>query len=303
MDAQISQRKVPPGAGFHHSYLLLLPEKLITNAPLLVVTPTPPTSENPEEFERAAERIASNASRFLGKLQIPLLIPVLPRPPLKVSENQFINLYLPALSRAALTNSDPHLGRIDLQVIAMIDHARQVLLKERGVPVEEKAIFCGFSAAGHFATRMAILHPQRVLAVWAGGTGVHPIVPLAEYKGKALTYPVGVADLKDLIGRRFDQREFQKVKVRIVQGGEDSNVSLPAEDKPSESYSFAQAELYRELFGTTASQRIEKLQETCQQAGYGNITLKIIQGAGHQITPDTAADMINFIAEEVHVKR
>jgi dienelactone hydrolase len=234
--------KASPKNGFHHDYLLLLPKNLANNVPLLVASPTPHTSEDPAEFTIAAERIARNATNLIEQLALPVLVPVLPRPPVKVAEGQYINLYIPSLSRAAMLEPDEKLARMDRQVLAMIDHARNHIEKERRIKTYPKTIFTGFSAGGHFATRMAVLHPERVLAVWAGGVSGHPILPVAEHQGRRLTYPVGIADLEQISGKPFNRAAFQKIPVMMAQGAADLNTSLPSEPKPSESYTYEQAQ-------------------------------------------------------------
>lgn len=283
-----------PADGFHHDYLLLLPPKVQTNSSFLVVTPTPRTSEDPAEFLAAAERIARNVERFLKDLGRPVLIPVLPRPPLKVDESNYINLYIPALSRAALMTSEVKLARMDLQVLAMLDHARSRIRNSQGVETVDRATFAGFSAAGHFATRMAVLHPERVLAVWAGGIGGHPVLPLAELEGRELTFPVGVADLEEIVGKAFYREAFSKISFMIVQGGRDTNTSLPSDAKPSDSYSFEQAELARSLLGTNPQHRLAWVKELYALAG-ANVEIKIYPEAGHQMTPEIVRDMLGFV--------
>jgi pimeloyl-ACP methyl ester carboxylesterase len=184
--------------------------------------------------------------------------------------------------------------RIDLQVLSMIVDARATLQRTRGVTAGSKSIFIGFSAAGHFATRMAILHPERVLAVWAGGMGGHPIVPMAEWNGKPLTYPVGNSDLLDLIGHKFQHEHFRGLNVMLVQGVADTNTSLPSDPKPSDSYTFEQAELIRALLGNDSVQRLNTAKSIWEKAG-AKVQMKVYPDAGHQITPEIARDMIAFL--------
>lgn len=284
-----------PAHGFHHDYFLVLPATLKTNATILLATPTPPTSLDPADFTAAAERIVRNAGAFIDPLGLPLLVPVLPRPPLKVSENHYINVLLPGLSRAALLEREEKLARIDRQVLAMVDHARARIKEEVGIDTHPKIIVAGFSAAGHFATRMAVLHPERVLAAWAGGISGHPVVPLSRYEGRELTYPVGIADLEAVSGRAFNPKAFKSMPIMLVQGEADTNTSLPSEPKPSESYSYEQAQLVFTLLGKTPLERLEKAKQLYEQAG-ANVQTRVYPGAGHQINPEIARDMVEFIA-------
>jgi predicted esterase len=282
-----------PAAGFHHPYLLVLPPTIKAKAPVIVALPTPPTSADPADFLAAAERIVANAGPFLGALELPILVPVLPRPPVRTPEGT-INLYLPALTREALLSKDASLARIDRQVLAMIDDARGRVKAGRGVQTRAEAVFIGFSAGGHFATRMAALHPERVLAVWAGGTGGHPVVPLAELKGRRLTYPVGIADLEQVSGRPFDAEAFAKVPMLIAQGSADRNTSLPSSEGPSDSYSKEQAQLVSELLGRTAPERLENVKKAYERAGC-QAEFRVYHGVEHRISPEMARDIVRFI--------
>jgi predicted esterase len=290
-----------PGDGFHQPYLLVVPTEVTPGAPILVALPTPQTSTDPAEYLAAAQRMATNAGPLLSQLKTPILVPVLPRPPVKV-EGGYINLYIPALSRAALETDDPELARMDRQVLAMVDHARRRLQEERNIEAHAKAIFAGFSAGGHFATRMAILHPQRVLAVWSGGTGGHPILPVGELEGQRLTYPVGVADLEQVAGEAFDAEAFAKVPMLIIQGDADTNASIPRDDRPSDSYSSEQARLVLSLLGESAVERLKKVEQVYEQAG-SRAEFRVYPGAGHEMTPEVVRDMLGFISRQIEEAR
>jgi predicted esterase len=287
-----------PEQGFHIPYLLLIPESLRPDAAIVVASPTPPTSEDSADYLAAARRIADNAGALLSTAGIPVLVPVLPRPPLALSNGHFINIYFPALSRAALLASDEHLVRMDRQVLAMIEHARVRIQALRNVTVHPKAIFAGFSGGGHFATRIAALHPDRVLAVWAGGMSGHPILPIADYAGRTLTYPVGIADLEEVAGAAFDRDAYASIPMLIVQGAADLNTSLPSGNAPSESYSTAQGCLVRELFGETPLERIKNIKPIFESVN-PRVMFRIYSDVGHQITPEVARDVLEFVIAQL----
>lgn len=292
-----------PKQGFHHPYLLVLPETLSCGGPLIVALPTPPTSDDPADFLTAADRIARNATPVIGKLGVPLIVPALPRPPRPAPDGKsIINLYSPALSRAALLEREEGLARADLQVLAMVDHARANLQAQHSLSLDRRSILVGFSAAGHFATRMAILHPQRVAAVWAGGTGGHPILPIAEFEGKRLTYPVGIADLESVAGKSFDAASFSRIPIRIVQGGADKNSSLPAGNEPSDSYSPQQAQLVLDLLGHTASKRLAVVERVYRSVSSQTV-VRVYPGVEHRLTPEMVQDMAEFMKEQIEACR
>ena len=92
--------------------------------------------------------------------------------------------------------------------------------------MNEKVLVQDYSASGMFANRFAVLHPHRVLAVAAGSPGGWPIAPVTDYSGEPLPYPVGVADLEELMGTPFDPSAYRKVGQLLVLGSEDENDSV-----------------------------------------------------------------------------
>ena len=295
--AQPAKIEANPQQGFHQPYLLVIPKEIRPGAPIIVALPTPPTSTDPAQFLAAAQRMAVNAGPMLAQLEAPLLVPVLPRPPVRAGD-VFTNLYIPALSRSALLAAEPPLARMDRQVLAMVDDARARLAGEHGVQLHEKAIFVGFSAGGHFASRMAILHPDRVLAAWCGGTGGHPILPLAELQGQRLTYPVGVADLEEVAGKPFDRAALTNVSLFFAQGEADTNESIRREPGPSDSYSQEQSQQILALLGDTGVERLEKAKAIYQEAG-ARAQFRVYPGAGHEMTPEIVRDLLEFIAGQM----
>jgi dienelactone hydrolase len=127
-----------------------------------------------------------NALELADSLGTPVLMPLFPRPP---------NLYLQALTRASLKQKvESSFKRVDLQLIAMIDAARAELAT-KGLTIQSRVLIAGFSAAGMFTNRFAVLHPKRVLAAAVGSPGGWPIAPVAVYRGAKLRYPIGIADV------------------------------------------------------------------------------------------------------------
>jgi hypothetical protein len=143
---------------------------------------------------------------------------------------------------------------------------------------------------------MAVLHPQRVLAVWAGGTGGHPILPVAQLEGRLLTYPVGVADLKELTGKEFDAGAFSEVAILIAQGSADANSALPSGEGPSDSHSEEQVQLIFDILGTSTSERLRTVEKVYEKAS-SRAEIRLYSDVDHRITPEMAHDIVRFIRE------
>ncbi len=115
---------------------------------------------------------------------VTVLVPIFPR----WSAQKYCQHYTHSLNRATMltaSNFDSQLVRLDLQLLSMVAYARRLEMSEA-----DRFMVFGFSAAGQFANRFAILHPERVTAVVAGSCGGH-MVPVEEWKGEPLRYPIG----------------------------------------------------------------------------------------------------------------
>ena len=214
--ADVEKIAADPSRGFNWPYYLNFPEQ-VTNPGVLVVEPNNTLWHDDLSVheQRARENMNLSIQRLADPLGSPLLMPVFPR---------YADLYTHALDRATLITTIPGLERIDLQLLAMIDDARQ-RLSDRGITVEQKVWLRGFSASGQFVARFAMLHPSRLKAVSAGAGGYGPIVPVAEWEGESLPYPVGISDLQQLIGTQFDVSAFQQVPFLAHVGDADTNTT------------------------------------------------------------------------------
>lgn len=103
------------------------------------------------------------------------------------------------------------------QVAQMIKSA-QYFLSELGITVDSKVIVEGYSAGSKFANYFTALHPELVKACICGGNSGLGIIPLSEYRGQKLNYPLGVADLPG-----FDSEKFCSIPQLYYIGTEDYN--------------------------------------------------------------------------------
>lgn len=170
---------------------------------------------------------------FGNDLKMPVMIPLIPR---------VQGYYTQALGSKVLHNdvstliedqnrreeedklSDLEIHRIqeqcrDLptQVANMIKSA-QLFLASIGITVDDKVIAEGYSAGSKFANCFTAYHPELVKACICGGNSGLGIIPLSEYKGQELLFPLGVADIPN-----FDYEAFSKIPQLYYIGTEDYN--------------------------------------------------------------------------------
>jgi len=281
--------KIEPGqhSGFYWPFYLYIPEDLPSetrdNLHLLVrPANTGRVSDDLQVHEENVQRKLRYHAPRHAELNVVSLFPVFSRP----ESNP--HLYTHALDRDVLTTDDSTFSRLDLQLIAMIDVAIDTLAR-RGFNPQEKVLVEGFSASGMFANRFTVLHPERVLATAAGSPGGWPIAPVAEWEGRSLRYPIGIADYMELTGKEFDQRIFRQVPQFYYIGSLDSNDSVPYAD----GYEQPDTELIMTLFGTTPVERWSVAESIYHEID-ANATFRMYEGEGHNDTQEMRQDVNEF---------
>jgi len=228
--------------------------------------------------------VKANMSRVGGIaafLKVAKLMPVFPRP-----ESDW-HTYTHALDRDSMLSKKDY-RRPDLQLIAMIDDARKRLKKE-GLNIDKRVFMSGFSAQAMFTNRFTCLHPDRVKAAAIGSPGGWPIAPVEKYKDKTLRYPIGVADIKLVSGKKLDLATLKKVPLFVFLGDKDTNDSVPFDD----SYDQEDRDLINPLFGETPVSRWAISEELYKKAGL-NATFKLYPGVTHTITNEMRDDIRAF---------
>jgi len=294
---EVSQK---PQKGFNYPYFLLIPNGITNNTDkkYMMVEPnnSQSMSDSLEYNEDEAKEIVyahgilhSGAGGYIvaNNLKTPLLVPIFPRLSTKWSPQTEIQ----SLTRASLLSNDPGIQRVDLQIIAMIKDAQQYLNTIK-IKVEDKVLMIGFSASSKFTQRFTVLHPDIIKTLCAGGLAGTFTLPLKSYKGTTLNYPLGVNDIKTIIGANFDSESYKKISQFLYMGEVDDNdgVSMGNITPPEE-----QQTVYN-LFG---QRMMPDRWNNTQQAIRGTefekaIQIKTYSGVGHMVTQDITNDMTAF---------
>lgn len=230
---EIIQIPANPKDGFHWGYVLYLPQHMDTSKPLPILFvmndngmyKTQEENEKSvlERFERrSGEDVEWGVADGVG---VPMVLPMVLREKF-ADKPPFLNSH--DLNRAVFVLKDGPYARLDLQVLAMLKDARKQL-KKRNVNTQKKFLVAGFSSAGNFGNNLAFLHPEKVLAVVAGGVH-YPILPFETYDDIKLIYPIGAYDMKTYTGKKFDKQTWLKIPILITAGGDDYNDPLPYND-------------------------------------------------------------------------
>ncbi|MCV2371036.1 hypothetical protein [Roseateles oligotrophus] len=290
--ARVQQVAAAPAQGFHWPYYLYLPKQI--KSPHLLVVPNNSgfASEDPELLSAAAAQELNRQSALAERLGVAMLVPSFPRP-LDPADAEAENIYLHALSRAAMQTQRPEWRRVDKQLLAMIDDARQRMARQ-GQDLAPQVLMSGFSASGMFVNRFAFMHPERVLALASGSPGGWPLAPLARHEGAALNYPVGVADWTALTGEPLRLAALRSVAAFIYMGEQDENDSVVYRD----SYSAADEKLVFAHFGATPLARWQTIQRLYAEQGL-DARFTLYPGEAHRVTEQMNADIEGFFAQRL----
>jgi len=273
---------------FDWPYYLWIPQNV---APVTAILVEPNNSgfgsDEVQRHKQSAMSLLGWRARFAERLNVPLLVPTFPRPYSRWW------IYTHALDVDTMTTSIERLARIDLQLIEMIDDARE-RLAERRIQAGEKVLMMGFSASGQFTSRFAILHPERVLAAAPGSPGGWPLAPVAVWQGEALDYHVGIANVDSILGHSLDMNAVREVPIFLYMGAADTNDSVPFGD----AYDDEQRQQVYRLFGMTPVERWPAAEAIYDAAGM-NATFRLYPGIGHTISDEMFDDIADFFLQHM----
>ena len=277
-----------PSRGFYWPYYLVVPDTVKSTTTLVLDPTDAPLAQNQSYRDFTPDATAAQRADYFGfeffrELGTALVMPVLPHLPSERLPNGDV-FWVLHLDPDIFTVSDPSLYRIDLQIVAMIADAR-ARLTTQGIQAAEKVFVDGISSVGIFANRFSILHPQLVQAVAIGAAGIHTM-PLAQWQGRNLAYPLGTANLAALAGTAFDARRYRRMPQYVYVGVEDRNENAFLFDPDA-------AAVARELFGADVPTRFASASAVFASQG-NDAVFTTYAGAGHELTAAMMNDIRAF---------
>lgn len=286
--------KKNPEKGFHHDYLLFIPKgTLLNNKLYLLVEPnnTGKITDSIEVHKQYAINLASVSSvgnNISTELHIPLLVPVYPRP-----ASQPL-LYTHALDRDVMLERKPALKRLDLQLLEMIDDARNILMS-MNILIYPKIFMNGFSASATFTNRFSFMHPDKIKALAIGGFNGNLMVPQNEINGVRLNYPIGINDFTKISGKRFDLATYKQIPQLIYMGKLDENDAVQFDD----AYNSKERKIINDNLGKKVQERFLECQRIYLKNEI-NATFKTYENVGHWTTGEVNLETIKFFLAQMH---
>lgn len=294
--------------GYHHPFIIRIPRvtgnisedlKMMNDTILAEGSNEFLTDNNDEVVTKTLNLYNGWYSSILGNSGYYIsMMSLFPRP----SEDG--GLYTHSLDRDTLFGTAEYLNslgrgnlyRIDKQYDAMITETIKIL-KNLGKTVDQKVFLIGFSASSDFATRFNYTHPDRAKAIVVNSA---PTLPLTEYKGVKLNFPLGMADISKVTGKPFDVKKFKAVPQFWHTGDRDlndgsyytdgwGNYGNPQMDQNQEGID------YRKLFGNEIVARKSLIEKVLKEAGFTNIVHKTYKGVEHGWNDEIVKDALAFL--------
>lgn len=286
-----------PAKGFYNDYILFIPEGTpLHQKTFLLVEPnnTGKLSDSMELHRTYAISLASESSvgnNISTELDIPLLVPIFPRPASKPYT------YTHALDRDVMLEKTTAMQRLDLQLLNMIADAKLVL-KGLMIETEEKIFMNGFSASATFTNRFSMIHPETIQALAMGGFNGELMLPMQELNGNKLPYPLGIHDFNTLFKQSFDLTTYQSIPQYIYMGKLDENDAVQFDD----AYSKKERKIINEQIADNVQARYVACQKYYQQY---QINAKFItfEEVGHWTTAEVNLQVILFFLDQMQKKK
>jgi hypothetical protein len=279
-----------PSMGFHYPYFLFIPDNTTPGTPIyMMVEPNNSgfASDDLAEHIAKALRIATR-DFYLGnyvarELRVPLLVPVFPRP-LKEWK-----IYSHSLDRDVMLQQGSSLERIDLQLIAMFDHAQEKL-REKGYEIQDQFLLTGFSASATFSNRFTAIHPGKVLALAAGGLNSLLYLPMDSIGDTPLPYPIGAQDFQILFNKDFQKESFMETPQFYFMGELDDNDAILYDD----GYDEDEREIIFKILGR--KMQPDRWKNSIMYNKINNVALstRIYEELGHEHPELVKADIVSF---------
>lgn len=182
------------------------------------------------------------------------------------------------------------LNRIDEQLLAMINDARERLAPEQ-YSIAEQVHMSGFSAAATFCNRFALLHPSKVQTTTTGGSVVLPL-PKDTHDDVKIRYPIGTADYTSITNRKFDFSSWKNTNRFVFVGKEDR----PEPDSSSYWYgSLRYEESVSDVYGKRrVTERFPFIRSQYKKISPDKSEFKLFSGVGHSINTEMEQDVIEY---------
>ena len=280
---------------FEFPYFLFIPNNVSPDKNIYIIIEPNNSGFADDDLKKHVEKAKRTATNdyYLGnymaqELQYPLIVPVFPR-----SKSNW-KIYTHALDRDVLLQKGHPLERLDKQLIEMFEDA-QSRLEKKDFLIQDKFLLTGFSASGTFANRFTLIHPDRVLAVAAGGLNGLLMLPLDSLNNEELNYPIGTSDLEKITDKHFEKELFLNTPQFYFMGQLDENDAVPYDDAFDQN---ERDQIFRLLGNQMQPDRWNKCKHIYKSL-HVNATIKTYEEVGHKHPESIKDEIAGFFREAI----
>jgi hypothetical protein len=277
--------------GFRFGYVLYIPTNFAGRTMILHGNNCSYEEENVLNWASAVMETSGYSGYDLTDLDLPILVPVVSNyiNPKKNNEKEFFPLQA---SRNVLFCEDKEniYYKMFDQLNNIIGDAKKLVFEKTNIKLEDKVIAHGFSSSAKFVLRYSTCFPRNVKLLIAGGFGVQNIIPLKTLNIQGeninLLFPIGVYDIKTIVGMDFDEDNFRKLPQFYFMGeleteNNDTAFSSIHCDKNIQ-------DIYAKIFGYNMlpnikgeENRWDTMLKIFKDLNYPNIEFKLYPNVGH----------------------
>lgn len=282
---------------FQFPYFLYAPPD--TRDTSLLVEPVN-SSRQSDDMEFHISEAESLVSYGLGRtisdtLNIAFLVPVIKDPESGVAGDARPQ----SLDTSTMNIASGRYARIDRQVVTMVDHARDKL-SDAGYDIPPEFLMNGFSETGNFGNNLAVLQPERVATVTAGGMNGMATLPDSEINGESVAYQIGVGDIAELTESEFDMSAWKNVSQLCYMG---ANERGPRDDTlPYDMWNPAQTQRAIDVYGREMQRERMVYSDAVYQRADADVRFEVYDNVGHDDSlPEIGRDVLNFHRQNLQI--
>lgn len=240
-------------------FLLAVPRNISGNQTLVLTTNNNESNDIQDCGIQAMSALKNDYLVFNGRgdYQSPIMMPILPHvhggdpyyqqlsPGCLEKENYFSGYEYGGFDKVdSFNGSEREIGevyraktgengsRIDEAILEDVKLAKQIVESNyNGVQLDDKVFLSGYSSCGVFASRFALIHPDKVSGACIGGA--YDSIPVPDDK---LDYPLGIRNYKELFGSEFDMDAYKQIAFTYYVGQQEYDTETNTPERVIEHY-------------------------------------------------------------------
>lgn len=299
-----------PEKGYNFPFLLIAPVETDKEKPVKVFVEGPNSVHYEQKGQQsAADQIAFhilsatdliehantpyfNMAYIYNNLSEPIIVPLIERCDFD-HEGEF---YTQMLGKNVVHTTEGKFANLSDQVVCMTEAVKE-LYEKYGYKTTEKCGLLGASTSGVFAARMAFLEPESFdVCLSMSSNAIQPL-PIPEYNGVSLPYPLGTADYEEITGKPFNLEEYKKIHQLFIVSEDEDNFKYDIMIGHPQLHDYDTQYIHSQIFYNVSMQdRQRMLAYIFTEQGIDNVECVVAKG-GHNIDESKREIVLSWAKE------